>query len=93
MIRRTRGTYSSTALDPEEYFGENYDIPAYEEYEEEAYGTLNTIYPELSDKDIQKMVEYYMEHYANENYEPISEWEWDKEKEKYYEEVFGEKLS
>ena len=93
MLRRTRGTYSSTALDPEEYFGENYDIPTYEEYLEDAQKIIPAVYEGVDKEDISKMINLYMDKYANDSYHYLEDWEWDNgEKEDFYEEATGKKL-
>ena len=97
MLRRTRGTYSSTALDPEEYFGENYDVPTYEEYLEDAQKYIPLAYKdieEVDEDDISEMIDLYMDKYANDSYHDLDSWEWDDEfRAEFYEEATGRKLN
>lgn len=83
----------SISLDPEDCFGENYDQISMDEYEEIAYGTLSTVYPEVSDEDIGIMVAHYLNNYANDNYHVIDDWSWDNGyKEEFYKEATGKDL-
>ena len=84
---------ASISYDPEDMYGENYDQIPMDEYEEIAYGTLATVYPEVSEEDIGIMVEHYLDNYANDNYHVIDDWDWSNGyKEEFYKEATGKEL-